>query len=261
MPPILPHRFLPALAGAIALAGCAPALRSPETFEWAGRPVAFSPPPADWRREGYNQGGWLGAYFVHERSVGERIMVAEHHVISDRDGRARLAELLERFDALDDRELKEALRRSRYRTEEPLSPLEAEVAAGVNQAIERAMGAEIAGDREGARREIGGAVRESQRLRIVLSDVLERVVFRPDRAQEPERWVGTARRPGVVAGQPAVFVDYRFRGPERVLRCRDAYFVRDNHVFIASYLGLEKNLPVFDRVVESIRFPEPGVPR
>ena len=97
------YRLLAALGGVLALAACDPPARPPETFEWAGQAVRFSPPPAGWRREGYNQGGWLGAWFVHEGSVGERILVADHHVIAGHDGRAALGDLLARFETLDER--------------------------------------------------------------------------------------------------------------------------------------------------------------
>lgn len=243
---------------ALAGPGCAPALRPAETYEWAGRAIAFSLPPADWRREGYNEGGWLGAYFVHEHSVGERILVAEQYVMGRRDGRQALRELLERFDTYDSLDLRRALVLSRYRTDDPLSPRESEVAARVNESLGRAMLAHINGDREAVRRELGGAAREAEQLELSLGDVIERVEFRPEKRQEPARWRVLRRREGQVAGHPAVFVDYLFLGPERTLACRDVYVMHDNHLFTASFLGLERNRAIFDRVVASIHWPEPA---
>jgi hypothetical protein len=63
-----------------------------ETFTWTSQPVRFQPPPADWRRGRYNQGGLLGVDFVHTGSVGERIYVAEYTKVgrrSEREGDER----------------------------------------------------------------------------------------------------------------------------------------------------------------------------
>src|SRR5688572_33151765 len=89
----------------LSLPACAPPAPPLETFEWSGKPLAFSPPPVGWRREGYNQGGWLGAWFVLQGSVGERILVADHHGIAGHDARAELRDVLEKIETLDDREL------------------------------------------------------------------------------------------------------------------------------------------------------------
>src|SRR5215831_18974372 len=115
--------FLALFAGS-----CSAPLAPPETFEWAGGPITLSVPSTLWRRDGYNQGGWLGLDLVREHSVGERIMVAEEVAIGERDGRDALRELLEQFDALDEGELRRAIELAHYRIDDPLSPGETEVA-------------------------------------------------------------------------------------------------------------------------------------
>jgi hypothetical protein len=243
------------LSAASGLVSCAPSLEKPETFEWAGGPITFSAPSGGWRREGWDQGGWLGVSFVREHSVGERILVAEQFVIGERDGRDALRELVERFDAMDEGELRRAIELARYRIDDPLSAEETDVAMRVNESLDRAGAAVFAGDRESARREVAGAVRHSQRLHLSLEDVIARVQFRAVDRQEPERWTVRGRGGASVDGEPAIRLDYRFRGPERTYTCRDVYFMRDNHLFMASFLGLDRNLGVFGRVVDSIRFP------
>jgi hypothetical protein len=62
-------------------------LSAAETFTWTDQPLRFQPPPADWRRDRYNQGGLLGVDFIHSRSVGERIYVAEYARVGQRSER------------------------------------------------------------------------------------------------------------------------------------------------------------------------------
>src|SRR5262245_56781887 len=225
------RQFLVVTAAASVLASCSAPLGPAETFEWAGGPIIVSAPRSGWRREGYNEGGWLGLYLVREHSVGERILVAEQYVIGERDGRDGLRELLERFDAMDEGELRRAIQLARYRTDDPLSPGEAEVAAHVNESLDRADAAMFTGDREAARREVAGAEAQGERLRLSLEDVIARVEFRAETRQEPARWPVHARGGTTVAGEPAVWVDYRYRGDRRTYTCRDVYFMRDNHLF------------------------------
>ena len=249
------RQILVVAAAASVLASCSAPMGPAETFEWAGGPIIVSAPRSGWRREGYNEGGWLGLYLVREHSP-ERIIVAEQHVIGERDGRDALRELLERFDAMDEGELRRAIELARYRTDDPLSPGETEVAGRVNESLDRAAAALFTGDHEGTRREVAGAERQSERLRLSLEDVIARVEFRAEERQEPERWQVLARGSTTVAGEPAVWVDYRFRSPERTYACRDVYFMRDNHLFMASFLGLKGSLGVFQHVVDAIHFPE-----
>ena len=62
-------------------------LSNSETFTWTDQPLRFQPPPADWRRDRYNQGGLLGVDFIHSKSVGERIYVAEYTKVGRRSKR------------------------------------------------------------------------------------------------------------------------------------------------------------------------------
>jgi hypothetical protein len=244
------------LALALSIAGCAGPPPPAETFDWAGRPIQLQPPPKDWVRSGYNEGGWIGAYFVHARSAGERILVAEHQVIARRDGRPRIAELRANYATYDEGQFREQLQLARYRTDSPLSAQEAEVAGHVNDALDRAVNASYERDSVGLNQQLSAALAEAGQLQLSLADCLQRVTFRTAEAQDPSRWKETGRRDGTVAGVPALFVDYLYKGDDREYQCRDVYFVSDNRLFTVGYLGLPTNVGVFDRLLGSIHFPE-----
>jgi hypothetical protein len=233
----------------------APGPSPPETFDWAGQPISLAPPPAGWRREGESSGGIRGARFVKERSVGEAIGVGDYYLLADRLRRVRLQEMVDQFATFDRRDFEKALRKAYAHTDSPFTPLEAGVAADINAALGRAAAAFRMNHRDGARTELGVALSAAERLRFTLGDVLDAVVFTPERRAEPQRWLVVGRREATIGGEPAVIVDYTFDTPERKLHGREAYVVHDSHLFVATFLGLDENLRVFDRVVASIRFP------
>ncbi|HET8578819.1 MAG TPA: hypothetical protein VFO18_17110 [Methylomirabilota bacterium] len=188
--------------------------------------------------------------------MGEAIGVANYYQLSDRDGRAKLRDLLAKLDTYDRRGFMRALQRAKSRTDQPFSSLEAEVAEGVNAALGRASAAYLKGDRDGAWTAIAAALAEAERLRFSLDDVIAIVIFTPERRQEPHRFRLLERRESKIAGEPAVVVDYTFDSPERRYHGREAYVVRNNHLFVATFIGLKENLGLFDRVVASIEFPQ-----
>ena len=232
--------------------GCGSSFHPPETFEWGTRPITFSPPPADWERTGELSGGLKGARFVRR---WEAMGVAEYYLVGDRDRRPALKDLLDRFDSFDERELRRQLQLALYRTDDPLSPDEAEVAAEANEAIHRATMAHINGDLAGARSELAAALAAAERLKLALDDVVGRVEFRPERRQEPERYRLLSRRSTEIAGRSASVVDFTLWTPERPYWGREVYVMDDNHLFVATYQGSKSNLSLFDRMVATISFP------
>ena len=250
-------------AGALAalvLAGCdAGPLNSagskPETFDWAGEPIAFAPPPSGWRREGESSGGLKGVRFVKEGAVGEAIGVADFHTLARRLRRDEIRRIVDRFDGLDQRSFGNAVRMLYAQTADPFTPLEAQVAAGINDALLLAGAAFANDDRDEARAQLERALAEAERLTFTLPDVVAAVEFTPERRQEPIRWLVLDRRETTVGGVPAVVVDYTFDGPIGSRFGREAYFVHDSHLFVATFIGLKKTVPVFDRVLASVRFP------
>jgi len=237
----------------------APSLSPPETFDWIGERIAFSIPPAGWRREGETSGGVKGVRFVKERSVGEAIGLGDYYILADRNRSSYLEEMLENFDTYDagfawDR----ALRKTYAHTDTPFTPRESEIAAAVNRAVSQADAAFRNRDRVAAKAHLEAALAESQKLEFSLDDVIERVEFTPERQQEPEKYRLTGRREVVIAGEPAVIVDYTVTVPERARTyvAREAYVVHDSHLFVCTFIGLQETLAVFDAMIASIEFPE-----
>lgn len=248
-----------ALVSLLALAGCgAPELGAPETFHWAAQPITFRPPPAGWRREGDLSGGRRGVRFVKERSVGEAISVDEYYPVGDRDRRAELHQLGRRVEALNEWELRNALARSRWRTDGTFSASEASTAEAVNTSLDRAMEALLRSDRVAVRREVMAAEIAAADLRITLDQVAGRVEFRPEGHPDPGRYRVLARARITLANLPARRVDYEVHLPEGVRRCSEVYVMRQNHLFIASYIGLASHLAVYESVIASMVFPPPG---
>ena len=242
-------------AFALALTGCKPAVAPRETFNWSAQPVAFAPPADGWRREGSDNAGARGVRFVKEGSVGEAIGIGEWRALAERLRVVQLTELLDKFDTYSRREFPRAVSLARSRTDDPISPLEGEVAEGVNGALDRALAAYFGNDADGARKEVAAALAEAERLQFSLDDVLDRVIFTVEGKQEPRRYVLLERREMRVAGQPAVVVDDTVDTGQRVMQCREVYVVSNNHLFIAHFIGLKENLELFDRVVAGIEFP------
>jgi len=257
--------FLVLLAGAGCGSGsglspaAAPELSPPETFDWIGEAISFSIPPAGWRREGETGGGVKGVRFVKERSVGEAIGLGDYYILAERNRSSYLEEMLDNFDSYDagfawDR----ALRKTYAHTDTSFTARESEIAAAVNRAVSQADAAFRNRDRVAAKSYLEAALAQSQRLEFSLDDVIDRVEFTPERQQEPENYHVTGRREAVIAGEPAVIVDYTVNVPDRArtYAAREAYVVHNSHLFICSFIGLQESLAVFDAIIASIEFPE-----
>ena len=167
--------------------------------------------------------------------------------------------MLDNFDSYDagfawDR----ALRKTYAHTDTPFTPRESEIAAAVNRAVSQADAAFRNRDRVAAKSYLEAALAQSQRLEFSLDDVIDRVEFTPERQQEPDNYRVTGRREAVIAGEPAVIVDYTVNVPDRArtYAAREAYVVHNSHLFICTFIGLQESLAVFDAAIASIEFPE-----
>ena len=161
-------------------------LLAAETFHWSEQALTFQPPPVEWRRGKYNQGGLLGVDFVHQKSVGERIYVAEYSKV-------------------------------------------------------------------GRRSKLEGQTRQ-YRLEDLLDEVRFSTVGWPVPPDSFE--VSDAIPDTLAAGIPAYHLDFILHAPERTLIGREYYFMKKNHLFEAFYLGLPVNIALFERVVDTISFPD-----
>jgi len=233
-----------------------PKLLPAETFDWTGEKISFAMPPAGWRREGETS-GVKGIRFVKERSVGEGIGIGDYYILADRNRSTYLREIVAKFDTYGDGfAWDNALRKTYAYTDTPFSALETEIAEVINSEVGQAAAAYRSHDRENAKAHLETALAEAQRLHFSLAEVIDRVEFKPERQQEPDKYKLTGRRETTIAGEAAVIVDYTVTVPERArtYAAREAYVVHNSHLFIATFIGLEQTLAVFDAMLASIAF-------
>ena len=230
---------------ACALASCRSEDLAPrETFHWTDQAISFAPPAEGWRREGELSGGVRGVRFVKERSVGEAVTIGEFHHVAERSRTKKIQDLFTRLDEMEWRQFSRASQLAQSRTD-AYSKLEAAVAEEVNGALLRARIAFMNGDRSAARADVKQALDASRRLKFTLDDVLETAA----------RDIGAfPRRKTEVAGEPAVAIEWTFAHSGRTYARREVFFMHDSHLFVARFIGLEKTVPLFDRVVASIEF-------
>ncbi len=255
---------IPSLAIAAAL-GCAPddpartaGLGSPEVFTWGGQPISFSPPPEGWERQRSQPGGREGIEFIKVGSVGEVIGVEEAFYLDHRDRCDRLQALIEDLDNLEPRDLARALQRARPYAQPPLNVGEAWNARAANVRLDRAQEALRDRDHGLAREEIRAAREQLSRIRYSLDEVVDRVMYTGE-GLPPYVTVQVGEpTSGELAGVPAIAVSYDMQYGGRTYRGRQIYVVNNNRLFVMRYQGLEKNLPLFERVVETVSFPPGG---
>lgn len=95
--------------------------------------------------------------------------------------------------------------------------------------------------------------RENHQLRLTLEEVVAETKFSTDGWPfPPDSFVIGEMLPDTVAGVPAYRLDFTLNTPERALAGREYYFLKNNYLFEAAYLGLPVNLPLFERVVDTI---------
>ena len=89
--------------------------------------------------------------------------------------------------------------------------------------------------------------------------MVEETLFSPEGWPLPvESFIVSDTESDTVAGLPAYRLEFTLNAPERTLVGREYYFMKNNYLFEAAYLGLPVNLELFERIVETISFPEQG---
>lgn len=243
----------------VSVAGCAPRsaqLEPAETFNWVAQPVAFSPPPGPWYRQGDNGGGMLGVRFILTGGGGQCISVYAYRLFAERDRRAQIERLIARRDSLTSREFLRELSLVRPRTDDPISEREAEAARTIDDAINRAMENHLADMPGFVAADLDAALRAASSYQLTLAELLPRVRLRPERMQEPDRWRIGYEHDTTLAGHPAFASEDTLITPERPLLYREYFWVVNGCGFKAVYQGTPQNLGTFARVVDSIQFPE-----
>jgi hypothetical protein len=227
-----------------------------EVFRWTSQAVSFSPPPAGWRREGELSGGVRGVRFVKEHSVGEAITVGEFHHIAERDRTAAIQELIDNFEKIDRYDFLRDSQLAQSRTDDLFTGHERRVAEEVNAALSRSRTSYLNDDPKMARGELENALAAARRFRLTLDDVLEKAALEPLRRQEPQRFASFERRNLQVGGEPAVSFAWSFELSGRRYERREVFVVHRSHLYVARFIGLEKTVPLFERVMTSIEFPQ-----
>jgi len=89
-----------------------------------------------------------------------------------------------------------------------------------------------------------------------LDDVVEETRFTTEGwPVHPDSFVISPMVADTIAGLPAYRLEFTLNLSERSLVGREYYFLKKNRLFEAAFLGLPVNLPLFERVVDTIAFP------
>jgi hypothetical protein len=94
-----------------------------------------------------------------------------------------------------------------------------------------------------------------------LAELLPHMRLVPGERQNPSWWVLGSGRDTVLAGLPAHVSNDTLLAPEQKLLYRQVYWVVDGTGFQAIYQGRPENQHVFEKLVESVRFPESDAAR
>jgi hypothetical protein len=254
------RRLLALPLALLAAAGCGGTasvkLGPAETFNWVAQPLAFSPPPSKWYRQGDNGGGLLGVRFILTGGGGQCISVYAHRQLAERDRREAIARLISRRDSLSGREFLDELSLVRPRSEDPISPRETVTAQAINDAVDRAMRDHFAEQPGFVAADLDAALRAASSYQPTFAELLPHIRLRPERMQEPWRWKIAYERDTTLAGRPAFASDDTLFTPERPLLYREIFWVVNGCAFKAVFQGTAANLPTFAQVVDSIQFPE-----
>ena len=193
---------------------------------------------------------------MKERSVGERIRVAESYGLGKRDRCAELLEMRDRLEDYDPRAFRKAMQDARPYIPEPIDDRETRLMNAVGGNLDRVQDAYRMGDFQIARQEIDDALENLGRIRYPLDSVVSQVMYTGKKARNQPGIIEVGETfTGELAGEPTVGIDYTLQYSGRVYHGREIYLVKNNRLFVASFQGLEENLPLFDRLVETIDFP------
>jgi hypothetical protein len=233
-------------------------LGPPEQFTWDDQPLSFAPPPPDWKRQREQSGGLRGARFVKPVSGGQAIHVAEVTALGKRDRCSELEALLRELDELSQREFMIRLQRSRPYGKDPVNAGEKMAFAAANERLDEARTAHIAGDLQEVRRQISEALFTLRFVIYALDEVVQDALFTGEGYEQFGKIEVFEAQPGELAGKPSVELEYLLavEGKELLIYGRKVYVEHNNRLFELSFQGVEEYLPLFEALLESVRFPD-----
>jgi len=234
-------------------------LPSVEEFNWGGQPISVSPPPVGWRREKEQSGGLRGVRFVKTGSIGEVIVIAEHSALDERDRCARFEKFLSDFDNLSPSGFARMAQRTALYASPPIHHQESQLAERANGYLMEARTAFQQDDPIGARSAVTTAFAQAVKIRYSLDEVVDRVMFSADSFNSFGTVEVESPTQGEVGAQASISVDFSLDSRDKgaLFHGREVYVVKNNRLFVLTYLGLPENLSIFDAVVDSVSFP-PG---
>lgn len=259
-----------ALIFCMALAGCQDTtpqdvagqdvpLPPPEVFTWTtGQPISFSPPPDTWNPSRYQNGGAEGVSYVLAGSKGEQILVAERFNLGRRDRCAKLKEILENMQDYDRSSFFRAIGEARLYDGEPYNAHEKRTVKAVNGTLERATEAYVRADTTTARLELEWALEQAVTIRHTVEETVAEVLFTREKNSVYPGLQVDEPVSGEVAGERALVVNFTFQGHGTPMVGRRVYVVKNNRMFEFGFQGLQGNLALFEKVLDSVIFP-PGV--
>jgi hypothetical protein len=228
-----------------------------ETFTWGGgQPISFSPPPSDWESSRYQNGGAEGVDYVKKESMGEQIIVAEHLFLGEYDNCANILDILAKIDEHDPVSFQSYIQRARPYNPRPFNDKEDRLIPQINKRLDRAVKAFRSDDRSSAKNELKKALDLAGKIRYTVGETVDRVIFTAEKNQVyPDLQVQEPFK-STLAGVPTVNVHFTFNGHGEPMVGRRIYLVKNNRMFVFGFQGLEENLPLFERILQTVLFPE-----
>jgi len=91
-----------------------------------------------------------------------------------------------------------------------------------------------------------------------IDEVVDRVRFDPRSMPGPREAICTELEAREVGGQRALTLDYTWNDERDDFFGREVYVMANGSLFVLTLLGKESDVKLFERVVDSVQFPEPG---
>ena len=244
---------------ALLCAGCSSeiSLLPAEEFRWCedGPPVSFQPPPSSWKRSRH-QSRDTGVAFVIADVPPGLITVGQILGLCKLDPRSALYSLQDRIHEFAPQQFAKAVHAARRFENSGHSDDANEMFTRVNSLLRDAQAAHRQGDMDSAAQFVDAAVVVADEFEYELDELLERYGFDVQEFDNPQDYNVEEHVSGSIDRLPSLAIRYTLDESRGLHHGRKVYVAWDNNLFVFSYLGPEKYLPVFEKMMETVRFPE-----